>query len=125
VLYPLKSLKPDVARRIDLFQRDVVTLTETAAFLLERFAFAIQDFPDGHREIADLLNFIPTPLITAMMEGLIACRNLDGLWRWPPAGPGLPTPGPASPWGTAKPDESRVLDILAAWVGDRIREVSA
>jgi hypothetical protein len=125
MLYPLDTLMPDVARRIDLFHRNIVTITETTSFLLERFAFAIQDFPDARREITDILLSVPVPLIISMRAGLIDCRDLDGFWRWPPGGQGLPTPGPANPWGAANPDESCALDILTAWVGERIREASA
>ncbi len=120
MLFPLASLKSDVAKRVSLWDRQVVTATETVGWLLDRFAFAVQDFPEARSAVAKALDSVPAPLIAGMAERLAGCRRPDSRWHWPPGGPGLPNPGPPSPWGVAGPAESAALDVLADWLRDRV-----
>ena len=102
MLLPLESLNKEIARRVALWHRQLVTVNETAGCLLDHFAFATKDFPDGWPTIVDVLNTVPEPLVAEMWERLTYCRNALGSWRWPPAGMGLPTPGPAVARVTAR-----------------------
>jgi hypothetical protein len=54
-----------------------------------------------------------------MTERLAGCRLTGGGWHWPPAGPGLPNPGPPGPWGIAGQAEAEALEVLAGWLRER------
>jgi hypothetical protein len=120
MLFPLSSLKTDVTKRVNLWERQVVTNTETVSWLLDRFAFAVHDFPDSHPAVAEVLAAVPARLIAGMAKRLADCRRTGGGWHWPPAGKGLPTPGPTGPWQAAGPAEAAALDILDNWVAELV-----
>lgn len=120
MLFPLASLKSDVAKRVSLWDRQVVTATETVGWLLDQFAFAVLDFPDARPAVAEVLDALPAALIFGMAERLGDGRRPRGGWHWPPAGPGLPNPAPQVPRGVvARPAEADALDVLADWLRDR------
>jgi hypothetical protein len=119
MLLPLTSLKSDVARRVSLWEREVVTATETVGWLLDRFAFAVLDFPSELPVVAESLDAVPPVLIAGLSRRLAGCRIASGGWHWPPAGMGLPNPGPIPPWGVADPAQTAALEVVARWIRDR------
>ncbi len=119
MLYNLESLNPDVARRIAKWDRQLFTATEMTGWLLDRFAFAVHDFPDALPVVAEALDSVPAPLLAAMAERLAECRTPGGGWHWPPVR-GLPDPDPPRPWGIAGPQEAASLNRLADWLQQRI-----
>jgi hypothetical protein len=116
MLFPLASLKPDVARRVSLWEWEVVTATEAVGVLLDRFAFAVLDFPAELPAIAEALDAIPPALMADLSGRLDRCRIASGGWHWPPGGMGLPNPGPIPPRGVADPSQAAALEVLAGWV---------
>jgi hypothetical protein len=118
MLFPLVSLNPDVTKRVSLWDRELVTATETVGWLLDRFAFSVRDFPNARPAVAEALDAVPAPLLAKMAARLAGCQVVGGGWRWPPGGPGLPTPGPGQ-WGVAGPAEEEALGVLAGWLQDR------
>jgi hypothetical protein len=119
IVTPISSLKPDVERYVGLWDRQVLTLNETTGWLVDTFAFVLQDFPHSHPTVAEALDTVPLPLIVGMTERLNRSRLEGSGWHWPPAGTGLPDPGPIPPWGMAGPAEAEVLEVLACWLRDR------
>jgi hypothetical protein len=122
MLFPLTSLKSDVARRVSLWERELLTATETVSFLLDRFAFAVEDFPTEWPTVTEALDAVPPILIAGMSGRLAGCRRADGGWHWPPGGMGLANPGPTPPWGTADPEQSLAMELLSRWVQERRKE---
>lgn len=117
--FPLTSLSPRVARRVSLWEREMVTATETLGVLLDLFAFAVLDFPAELPAIGDALDAVPPPLVAGLSERLTGCRVAGGGWHWPPGGMGLPNPGPIPPWGVADSAQAAALDVLAGLIRDR------
>jgi hypothetical protein len=95
MLFPLASLKPDVARRVSLWEWEVVTATEAVGVLLDRFAFAVLDFPAELPAIAEALDTIPPALMADLSGGWIAAgsRPVGGIGRR--AGWACRTPAPS------------------------------
>lgn len=112
------SLKTDVARRVSLWEAVVFTETEMAGWLLDRFAFALQDVPAERHAVAEILDIVPPLLITAILQRLTRSRTASG-WHWPPSGLGLATPSSNVSHGVATADQSAVLDLLAEWLQER------
>jgi hypothetical protein len=119
MLFPLSSLKPFVARRVSFFEREMVTAVETSGVLLDRFAFALLDFPSEQPAVNEVLDAVPPVLISGMSARLTRCRIANGGWHWPPGGMGIPNPGPTPPWGVADSTEADALDALAGWLQAR------
>ena len=70
MLFSLDMLAADVARRVSQWDRQVVTSTETVGWLLDRFAFALEDFPAAWSDIAKRMESIPAPLLKDMAVSL-------------------------------------------------------
>ena len=120
MLFPFEALRSDLVRAVGLWRRQVLTATETSGWLLDRFAFAVRDFPDARPAVCEALDSVPALLIAGMAERLARCRRPGGGWHWPPAGPGLPKPGPARPWGVAGGGGGGGLGAPVGWVGGRV-----
>jgi hypothetical protein len=114
-----QGLKSEVMKHVSLWDRQVVTVTETVGWLVDWFAFAVHDFLDARPAVAEALNSVPAPLIAGMAHRLAGCRRSGGGWHWPPGGPGLPNPGPQVPWRVADPAEAEALEVLVGWLRDR------
>ncbi len=118
----LDSLKADVVRRVDLWERQVFTATETSGWLVNRFAFAVEDYPGARPVVADALDAVPAPLVASMAARLNGSRVPGGGWHWPAGGRGLANVsdggGPEPPWPVASPAQTDVLELLASWLCD-------
>jgi hypothetical protein len=112
MLYSLESLKSDVANRINLWDCRVITSNEMVGFLLDRFAFALMDFPNDLNTVTQTFELVPAFLISGMRERLCRDKTESTRWHWLPAGPGIPTPGPVPQWRIANELESVALDLL-------------
>ena len=117
--FPLATLKSDVARRVSLWEREVVTVTETSGWLLDRFTFAVLDFPADLPSVVEALDAVPQALMASLSGRLTGCRIAGGGWHWPPSGMGLPNPGPIPPWGVADSAQASALEVLDGWIRDR------
>ena len=118
MLFPVESLKLDVGQHVGLWNRELLTAMETSGWLLDRFAFALLDWPDAMPAVAEALESLPVPILNVMVQRLDKCRRQDNVWHWPPT-PGLEIHLRSYVWRVAEPAEAATLDLLAEWFRSR------
>jgi hypothetical protein len=118
--WPVENLKPSIARRLELFRRQVVTESELSSFIFSESAFTLLDNPAGWPEVADALETVPLPILSSVAVQVAAKQLPGGEWEWPPIG-AIGHPAALTTFTRASAAEADVMEELNNWLIERVR----
>jgi hypothetical protein len=119
------KLKAKVAQRV-AWTGEVVTVTESVAWLIDAFIWCIVDHPERVDQIESAMNEVPKSLLVAVQERLAENRRPTGRWSFPLSrGLGTYSDNEAVPpvhdfHREALPGEQEAADLVAEWVSKRL-----
>jgi hypothetical protein len=97
---------------VSLLDRDLITVQQAAAAILEWSSFGLYDQPESWRTVKQALAIVPQPLLVQVARQLDESRLASGEWRWPLVG-ALGTPGGSTAYRIATAAEAAVAKSLA------------
>jgi hypothetical protein len=122
MLWPVEKLKPNIVRRLELFQRGVVTESELVSFVFGESAFTLVDNPRQWPEIVDALDAIPSSVLI-LLAYQAAKKALPGnRWEWPPIG-GWGKDDSFTVFREANPLEADAMKRLHDWLTVRAASI--